>query len=257
MKDKYEGIEFNEVERTRPVRKKKHYLVRFLIVAAVVTVFICFINSDFFGLREINVEGNRFYNREQIINLSEVRFGDNLFFGESIRNIPETLQENAYFTDVKVKRSLPSGIVIKVKERKQIASFVYGDEFVVIDREGTVLRKSEVNPKLTTVYGLTISRLHPGEKIEAEEETVLNVTLKLLNAMDDGNIFFKKINMSKVVIKAYINDNLIVKGTPKQIISSLEKGDLQKVVNNLISSGTTRGTINMGDHNYMSFSPNF
>ena len=257
MKDNFEGIEFNEVERTKVVRKKKHYLARVLIVLGIAAVLLCFINSDLFGLREIAVEGNHFYNREQVINLSKVKEKDNLFFGDSIKNIPEVLQKDPYFSEVKVKRTLPGKITISVRERKQIAAVAYGRKFVVIDKEGTVLRKSEVNPKLTTVHGLTISKLKLGKKINVEEETELNLTIKLLNAMEEGNIFFKKIDMSRVVIKAYIYDNLIVKGTPKQIISSLEKGELQKVVNNLIKHDTTRGTINMGDHNYMSFSPNF
>ena len=257
MNNNFEGIEFNEVERTKKVRKKKHYLLRLLIILCVVFGILCFINSGIFGLREVEVEGGSFYNDEQIINLSEVREGDNLFFSENIKNIPETLQKNPYFKEVRVSRVLPAKIVIKVKERKQVAAVVYGDEFVVIDQKGRVLRKSKVNPKLTSIYGLTISKLNLGEKIEAEEKSTMNQTIELIDSMEKGNIFFKKIDMSKVVIKAYVYDNLIVKGTPKQIISSLEKGELQKVINNLIRHDTVRGTISMGDHNYMSFSPRF
>lgn len=257
MNDNYEGIEFNEVSRERKVRKKKHYLLRFLVFVVIVAGIAMFISSDFFALKSVKVEGGHFYNQEQIVNLSQVKKDENLFFGETIRKIPDTLMKNPYFKTVKVTRTLPDKIVIKVEERKQFAAVAYGEEFVVIDSEGTVLRVSEENPKLTTLNGLTISKMTKGEKLEAEEKTALDLTLQMLATMDSGDIFFKKIDFSKVIIKAYINDNFIVKGTPKQIIASIEKGDLQKVVNNLLKQNTTRGTISMGDHNYMSFSPNF
>ena len=257
MNDNYEGIEFKEVSRERKVRKKKHYLLRFLVFVLVVAGILTFISSDFFALKSVKVTGGSFYNEEQIINLSQVKKNENIFWGESVRNIPETLMKNPYFREVKVSRSLPDKIVIKVDERKQFAAVAYGEEFVVIDAEGIVLRVSEENPKLTTLNGLTISRMTKGEKLEAEEKSALELTLQMLQTMDSGDIFFKKIDFSKVIIKAYINDNFIVKGTPKQIIASIEKGELQKVVNNLIKQDTTRGTISMGDHNYMSFSPNF
>ncbi len=257
MNDYYDDIVFKEIDRQKKVRKKKHYLLRFLIFVTICVTVGLFLNSDFFDLKKVSVQGENFYSDEQVINLSEVKMKQNILWGKSILDIPEKLEKDPYFEEVKVKRVFPSGIVIKVKERQQIAAAVYGEEYIVIDGEGTILRKSSVNPKLTTLYGLTISKLEIGEKLEAEEKATLDSTLKMLDAMQKGDIFFKKIDMSKVVIKAYIYDNFIVKGTPKQIIASLEKGELQKVVNNLFHQETTRGTINMGDHNYMSFSPNF
>ena len=96
-----------------------------------------------------------------------------------------------------------------------------------------------------------------GEAIGAEETSTLETTLKMLSTMKEGDIYFKKIDVSRVVIKAYIYDTLIVKGTPKQMMKAIDSGNLQKVVNNLFNNDTTRGTINLGDHNYMSFSPGF
>ena len=37
----------------------------------------------------------------------------------------------------------------------------------------------------------------------------------------------------------------------------IDNGDLQKVINKLYKSKIKRGTINLGDHNYISFSPAF
>ena len=71
------------------------------------------------------------------------------------------------------------------------------------------------------------------------------------------NLYFKRIDVSSVIIKAYIYDMLLVKGTPKQMKKAIDSGDLQKVVSKLFDSGYKRGTISLGDHNYISFSPGY
>ena len=88
--------------------------------------------------------------------------------------------------------------------------------------------------------------MDPGEAVEAEEAENLKTTLEMLKAMEDGDIFFKQIDVSKVTIKAHIYDYLIVSGTPREIMKSLESGNLQKVVSKLFDEGITRGTISAG-----------
>ncbi|MGN0658492.1 MAG: cell division protein FtsQ/DivIB [Emergencia sp.] len=255
--DEYDQIEFRQVDRKKKVRKKKHYFLRFLIFLAVLAGIGLFLSSSIFNVDSIEVEGNHFYSDEEVINMAGVRTGVNLFWGVDGSEISDSLEEDSYFSEVKIHRRLPSTLVIEVSERQQIAAITYGDDFIVIDSEGTILRKSSVNPKLTLLTGLTVSRLQVGEKVEAEEAAALDNTLKMLAAMQQGDFFFKKIDVSRVIIRAYIYDTLVVKGTPKQMLNAIERGDLQKVVNNLLENDTVRGTISLGDHNYMSFSPDF
>lgn len=192
-----------------------------------------------------------------MINLAGARTGVNLFWGISTGDLKDSLSKDPYFAEVKVKRKLPSTLVIEVVERQQIAAIEYADQYVVIDKEGIMLRKGSIDPKITLLTGLTVSKLKKGEKVEAEESSTLTATLSMLDTMQDGDIFFKKIDVSGIVIKAYIYDTLVVKGTSKQMKKAIESGDLQKVVNNLLENDMTRGTISLGDHNYMSVSPEF
>lgn len=249
--------EFNHIDRPKKVRKKKNYLLRFCIFLAVVAGLFAFSFSDFFLVKKVEAEGNSYYSDKEIMNMAGAQLGVNLLWDTDVSEMKENLTGDPYFVDIKVKRKLPNTLHFEVDERVQIAAIVYGENYIVIDKDGTVLRKSDVNPKVTLLTGLTISKLTVGEKVEAEETSTLETTLEMLSTMRDGDIFFKKIDVSKVVIKAYIYDTLIVKGTPKQMIKAIEGGDLQKVVNNLLKHDTTRGTIKLGNHNYMSFSPEF
>jgi Cell division septal protein len=189
--------------------------------------------------------------------MAAAKASGNIFWGTGSSEIKDRLMEDPYFADVKVRRKLPHTLVIDVTERKQIAAIVYGSDYIVIDEDGTVLRKTDIDPKVTLITGLTLSKLTVGESVGVEEKETLKLTLKMLGAMDDGDIYFKRINVSNVTIKAYIFDTLIVQGTPKEMIKVIKDGDLAKVVNNLLENDTKRGTISIGDHNYMAFSPDF
>ena len=48
----------------------------------------------------------------------------------------------------------------------------------------------------------------------------------LLEAMEESDIYFKKIDISQVTVKAYINDLLICKGSPADILTNMKNGNL-------------------------------
>lgn len=246
-----------KINRTKKKRKKKNYLLRFLIVALVIGGAFAFTFSDFFLIETVTADGNYYYSDDEIMNMAGADKGINLIWDVDKSEYAESLLESPYFAAVDVKRKLPKTLHFDITERRQIAAVVYGEDYIVIDKEGTILRKSDIDPKVTLLTGLTVSKLATGSRIEAEEAVTLETTLNMLDTMESGDIYFKKIDVSKVIIKAYIYDTLIVKGTPKQMTKVIENGDLQKVVNNLLKNDTTRGTINLGNQKYMSFSPEF
>ena len=248
---------YGKSNRQKKKRKKKNYFLRFLITVAVIGGAFAFSFSGFFLVENVTAEGNQYYNDEEVMHMSGADKGINLIWDVKKSDLENALLESPYFAEVKVRRKLPKTLHFEITERYQIAAVVYGEEYIVIDKEGTILRKSDVDPKVTLLTGLTVSKLSTGSRIEAEEDVTLETTLKMLDTMEDGDIYFKKIDVSKVIIKAYIYDTLIVKGTPKQMTKAIESGDLQKVVNNLLKNDTTRGTISLGNQNYMSFSPVF
>ena len=125
----------------------------------------------------------------------------------------------------------------------------------MIDGDGILLRKTDVEPRITLLKGLTISKLNVGNPVDAEENIALKNILKMLEAMEKGDIYFKKIVINKIIIRAYIYDNLICKGTPKQLLYSINSGNLQKVINKLFEDDITRGTMTFSGNNYISFSP--
>lgn len=242
----------NEKVRKKKKRKKKHYLLRFIVLIAFFTGMYFFFTSSLFDIQKITVENNSHYTQEQIISLAGAKTGENLFEA-SLSAMKEKLLADPYIKNVKLKRRLPAEVVIIVEERKEDAAVPYGGKYIVIDNDGMVLRQADQEPALTLLLGMTIKNMKPGTPLEVEDNTSLTDTLKLLEDVKKHELYFKRVDVSKVVIKAYIYDQLICEGTPDDIRNNMDS--LQEVLYDLYTKGIERGVIKMGSDKYFSFSP--
>lgn len=239
--------------RKKKKRRKKNYLLRIFVFAVICAGLYFLLNMSFFDVDEISVENNSYYTSEQIIEKGGVTTGQNIFFESKTRKIKKTLLEDAYIKNVKVSRKLPSTIVIDVEERTEAAAVRYGDIYIIIDESGLVLRHSEVEPKLTLLEGLTLKSIDPGKALEAEENYMLSDTLEIIRMMNESEVYFKSIDLSGVMIKAYIYDNLICSGTPEAVAENLKNGGLQQVLYDLYSQGVERGTVSVNSDGTCAF----
>ncbi|MDD3170101.1 MAG: FtsQ-type POTRA domain-containing protein [Eubacteriales bacterium] len=241
-----------ETTRKKKKRKKKRYLLKFLILIAFAVGMYFFLTSSVFDIQKITVENNDYYTVEQVISLAGAKTGENLFEA-SLSEMKEKLLADPYIKNVKLKRKLPAEVLIIVEERKEDAAVPYGNQYIIIDNEGMVLRKADSEPTLTLLVGMTIENMEPGTPLAVEENAVLTDTLKLLGKIKNYELFFKKIDLSSITIKAYIYDQLVCEGTPENITDNLDS--LQEVLYDLYTKGIERGMIKMGSDKYFSFSP--
>lgn len=238
--------------RKKKKRKKKHYFLRFIILVAFTVGAYYFFTSSLFDIQKITVDNNKYYTVEQVISLAGAKTGENLFEA-SLSQMKEKLLADPYIKNVKLKRKLPAEVVIIVEERKEDAAVPYGNQYIIIDNEGMVLRKTDSEPTLTLLSGMTIENMEPGTPLAVEENAVLTDTLKMLQEIKKYEVFFKRIDLSSITIKAYIYDQLVCEGTPENIMDNLDS--LQEVLYDLYTKGIERGVIKMGSDKYFSFSP--
>lgn len=208
-----------------------------------------------FDIAKYQVEGNSYYSDDEILVMGNCKKGGNIFWEANLSDIKKRLSQDAYMQEVNVKRSLPDTITIEIVERKQTAAIIYGEKYVVIDGNGTVLRKTSVEPKIPVLKGLTISKLTVGEEVEVEEKVLLRQTLEMLASVEKGDMFFKKIEISKVQVRAYVYDSLICQGTPESLTKAIETGRLQLVIQELYDREIERGTIKVTSDDDISFTP--
>ncbi len=242
-------------QRKKRRKKRMNPFLKLLIgLLAMAGVFL-FLDSPIFAVEKFTVEGNSYYLDEEILTMGNCKTGGNIFWGTDCSDIKARLEKDAYMSEVSVKRILPNTISITLSERKQIGAIVYGEKYVVIAPDGTVLRKTEVDPKVTVLSGLTISKLEMGEVIEVEEKVLFRQALELLREADAGGMFFKKIEIGKSSMKAYILDNLVCTGSAEHITEAVKEGKIQIVTEKLFDEEIERGTIKVSGDDNISFTP--
>lgn len=255
--EEYEEEDETEYHRPRKKKKrrKKHYFLRFLIFVALVVGTFKFLSSDYFRVTQIKVEGNHYYTKAQIVEMAGIQTGYNMFFETKTAPARATLLDDPYIKLVSIKKEPRDTIRIVVEEREEYAAVPYGDNFILIDETGMVLRISDKEPILPLLEGLTLVEMRPGSALAVEQAYLLTDTLQLISSMDENDIYFKKIYFSSVVVRAYIYDELYCEGTPENINHSMD--DIYKLLTQLYKENITHGVIKVGTDDYLAYSPQY
>lgn len=250
-----EKIRKRKEERIERKRRERRKAKQVILLVVLTIALIAFSFSGFFTVTAIEVSGNSYFTAEEIVNMAHAEKGSNILYRPGKKQITEYLEANPYIRSVKVKRKLPGTIVIEVEERPQTAAVIYDDDYLIIDNEGILLRKTATSPKLTLVEGIKISKIALGEKLGAEDEALMDRTIEMLNSMEQNDLYFTRIKMSELYVKAYIYDSLVCKGTADMLIDAMQSGRLHKVLEDLFSKDIKRGTITISEDGYASFVP--
>jgi len=233
-------------------RKKKHPFLVFLCLVAIGFGLYEFAMSDFFTVRNIEVEGNHYYTVSQVVDMAGIPTGYNLFKTD-VSSAKDALLQDPYIILVSIKKEPFDTIKVVIEEREEYAAVPYGEEYILIDKTGMVLRITDNEPAYPLLVGMTIIEMTPGKPLSVEQSYLLTNTLELLGVMKENDLYFKRVNFSTVVVKAYIYDDLYCEGTPGNITGSMSA--VRQLVSQLYNEGTTRGVIKVGKDNYLSFDP--
>ncbi len=255
--DGYESSIYEEEPAPRKTKKKKrrrkkHPLLRFLIFCLFIAGMWFFAKSDFFTVTKIEVTGNRYYTKAQVIELSGLKTGYNLFETKT-KDAKDALLGDPYIKLADI-RKIPKGTIrINIEERLEYAAVPYGEEYILIDEDGMVLRLTDTEPVLPLLLGMTIQEMAPGSPLKVEQAYLLTDTLSMISIMEENDLYFKQINFSTVIVRAYIYDNYYCEGTPANIIENMPA--IRQLVAEHYKQNITRGVIKVGKGNYLAFSP--
>ena len=257
--DRKTKSDIDDIEKRRMKRKRKlkmpGFFTRIFIILGVIIAVTAFSLSSFFTVDTIDVQGNKYFTDEEISNMAHASTGQNIIYKLNKGNMLNYLEKNPYIEEARVYRKLPSTIVINVKERIQIAALTYGDQFLIIDNKGTLLRITKTKPKLTIVTGFKVKKVKLGEPVEVNSPDLFKELLSLLKSMEAGDVYFTKINITELFITANVYDSLVVKSKYKDLKDNIDKGRLHKVLDELFKRNIKRGTITISSDGYESFTP--
>jgi cell division protein FtsQ len=239
-------------DKPRKKRRKKHFFRDALIVVAFITGLYFLASSNLFAIKRIDVQGNNYSTKMQLVETSGISNGDNLF-KTSLSQARHRLESDPYIIEAKLSRKLPDGVLISIREREEDFAVKTAEGVAIVDYEGMVLRLSDDAGSLTLVENLSVDRAEPGKALEVEEAALLTQLIQLMRVVEAGDLFFKRISASDVSIKAYIYDNLVCRGSLKNIKDNVES--LKAVLVDLQDKEATRGTIYISGTGVCTFTP--
>lgn len=241
-----------EKPRKKKKRKKKRYFLKFCILVAVCVGMYYFLSSSFFDIQKIKVHNNAYYTAEQVVDMSGLKTGKNIF-KTSMRTAKQKLLKDPYISNVTIKRYLPGKVMLELEERREFAAVPYGSSYAILDENGLVLRKTNVEPALPLIVGMTAKTVRAGKPLEVEENAQFTDTLAMLAQTEENEIYFKKVDLSSIIVKAYIYDSLTCEGTLDNIVSNM--APLKELLCQLYDQGVERGAVKIGSDGYFFFSP--
>ena len=190
-KIKKEILTPEEYERKEKIKKRNLYIAKYIMLGILlIGVILCAMFSPLFNIKDIIIEGNETISTEQIISLSKIQLGDNLFKINSAK-LNKQIKENPYIDEIKITRKLPSAIVISIIERKPAYLIEYANGYIYIDKKGYILKISETKLELPILQGtetiLNEDSLE-GERLCIEDLNKLSIILKVMQIATDNDI---------------------------------------------------------------------
>lgn len=217
-------------------KKIKIFLILILLIIAIIFV----LSSSLFNIKSINVLNNNILSNEDIISLSNINIGQNIFKINKNASI-DHLKENAYIEEVDISRKLPNTLEINVKERKRKYMLQFADSYVYINNQGYMLEISTEKLDLPIITGFKtdLSNVKPGERLEVDDLKKLDMVIKIVETANVNNIgnLITKVEVSdekNYVVelgtenkRAYLGDcsNLNTRMLNLQTIVEQEKGN--------------------------------
>ncbi|SUY47225.1 cell division protein FtsQ [Clostridium putrefaciens] len=210
-------------------RKKRKALKRNIIIFIFLIIILITLSLKLkvFGIENIIVKGNNIISSEEIIRMSTLEKGKNIFYINS-KNIIKKTHDNPYIKNVKISRKLPNTIILSVEER---SAFFYGEnnnKYFIIDKESKLLQiKDEIaNMNLIYVEGLDYNNAKVGNEMLPKEDRKSKI-LQQFSFLIENNISgidITSLDIKDVLfIKVYHNNMCIIIGTSDGIEEKLNK----------------------------------
>ena len=171
-------------------RKRNKMLKRFVfglklmvVGTALVFVSLLFVFSydfltqcDYFKAKELMVNGAHRLTQNQVLQQANITTGVNIF-SVNLSKVRKRLLANSWIEDAEVRRELPSGINIRVKEQKPLAVLDLGRKFI-INTHGEVFKEMDRTDQcnLPMISGLEFSDINvKGESRSIPFDAVMKI----------------------------------------------------------------------------------
>lgn len=162
-------------------KPKKGYFIAIALFSITLAITF-FLQSTYFSLHEIRINGNNSLTDEEVLEQARVAF-DVSIFEINVREATERLKQHPQVAHATISRQLPSTLSININERKPVALVPLDNGFGAIDAEGRILKRyDDLRLPLPLLTGLTMpANIGPGDFLNGEHVADALLVLSMMN----------------------------------------------------------------------------
>ena len=144
MKGSLERDEFirRRVERQRKLRKRRLTVFFIFLIITLLCIGTALSLTVFFPIESLTASGSAVYKSEQIIEVSGIKKGDNLFVISKSDVLDKLKSKLPYIETVELERQLPGSLKIKVTDADEYACVLSENKYYTVSKSGWVLKVS-------------------------------------------------------------------------------------------------------------------
>ena len=183
-----EKVKKKQIEKEIDIEKelRKNKFLKILKWTGLVIVVIGVISfamiSPIFNISEIVVNGNKTISQDNIIFLSNIKIGENLFRINK-KNIESNIKRNGYIESVIIKRKIPNKVEINIVERQVNFIIECGSGYAYINNQGYILEVNSEKYNAPILLGTStqVETLIEANRLESEDLKKLGTVLKIVD----------------------------------------------------------------------------
>lgn len=204
VKPKKKKKKTKKLTKKQEIARKKRKAFLMLVKWATLILLLIgggigFLLSSFFNIKKIEIVGNNKLTRDEAISLSQIEIEENTF-KLSKNKIEKNIKQNAYVESVKIKRNLPSTILIEIEERVPTYMITFANAYAYINNQGyfVEISKEKLELPIITGYATKEEDIQLGERLCTEDLQKLDDILQIMKAAESNEIanIVTKINIS-------------------------------------------------------------
>ena len=199
----------NRINKQREIEQKKrkrrkNILITLIIMIVLVGIGVYLFISPTFKIKTIVVNGNSQISKDKILELADIKTGDNIFLKLS-KVIEVKLKQNGAIEEVKVNKLYPSRVEIEIKERsKRFQIETEKENYIYIDEQGYIIGCSSDKLELPIITGMDITETDVNKEKRLDDKDI-NRMENILQIYEEC----KKIDIDEKITKMEVNDEYI------------------------------------------------
>ena len=176
-------------QEKQPQHKQQHQVVgRFglaaLFALLALLALVVVMGMNIFQIREVQVKGNSTISAQDIIALSGIKLGENIFKVDTAM-VKSNIESDSLLELSGIERVFPDKIKIEIRQRIPHGAIAYMGRYVIIDEMGCVLDIKDKLPagQYPLLTGMDIKRGDKGMPVESHDQASLDAMGTVLSSL--------------------------------------------------------------------------